>query len=282
MIGRLAGKVAVITGGAAGIGRATTELFLKEGACVVVGDLQAEEGERMAGSLGAGFAFRRTDVAVEADVKALIDLAVERFGRIDVLFNNAGYGGTVGGVAEIDMDKFDVSVAVLLKGVFAGYKHAVPHMRRQGGGSIISTASVAGITGGGGPLVYSVCKAGVIHLAKCAALELLPDNIRSNAICPGGIATQLLARGFGVGKATAEDFGQYMRKLAAEGRPLHKVGVPEDIAEMALFLASDASKFVTGQAIAVDGGYTAGASLNAEMSGGARAALQEFSGQRGG
>src|SRR5690606_29896892 len=144
MSGRLEGKVAIITGGASGIGRSTVELFLKEGAKVVAGDLQDHKGEAMEREFGKNFSYCRTNVAQEADVKALVAHTVSRFGRLDVMFNNAGYGGTGGELHEIDMDGFDESVDVLFKGVVLGYKHAVPHMKAQQSGSIISTASVAG------------------------------------------------------------------------------------------------------------------------------------------
>lgn len=255
---RLKDKVVIITGGTSGIGRGTVDLFLSEGAKIVVGDVQEHRGEEMTLTLGDNFSYCQTDVAQEADVKNLVDHTVEKFGRVDCIFNNAGFGGVGGQLDEIDMDGFDTSVGVLLKGVFLGYKYAVPVMKKQGSGSIISTASVAGLQAGFGPQVYSACKAAVAHLAKTAALELGEFNIRSNAICPGGIATPIFANALELGPNAADEFAEFMKPRLAKLQPVARSGVPNDIAEMALFLASDASTFVTGQIIAVDGGLTAG------------------------
>ena len=258
-MGRLDGKVAIITGGTSGIGRGTVDLFLKEGAKVVCGDLQDHKGEEMVRELGDNFSYCRTNVAHEAEVKGLVEHAVKRYGKLDVIFNNAGFGGVGGELDQIDMgEAFDETVGVLLKGVFLGYKYAVPEMKKNGGGSIISTASVAGLQAGFGPHVYSACKAAVLHLARSAVLELSPFNIRSNAICPGGIATSIFGSGLGLGTQVADQFGEFMKPRLAKIQPIARAGLPNDIAETALFLASDASTFVTGQAIAVDGGLTAG------------------------
>lgn len=256
MTGRLEGKVAIITGGTSGIGRGTVDLFLAEGAKVVAGDLQDHKGEAMERELGANFSYCRTNVAHEDEVKNLVDHTVKKFGRLDVMFNNAGYGGVGGELHEIDMNGFDETVGVLLKGVVLGYKYAVPHMRAQKSGSIISTASVAGLQAGYGPLVYSACKAAVHHFSRCAALQLAPDFVRSNAICPGGIATSIF--GANLGTQVADQLAVVMQEHLAKIQPTPRSGMPNDIAEMALFLASDASTFVTGQTIAVDGGLTAG------------------------
>lgn len=258
MAGRLEGKVAIITGGTSGIGLGTVELFLKEGAKVVAGDLQDHKGEAMARELGKNFSYCRANVAHEAEVKNLVDHTIAKFGKLDVLFNNAGYGGVGGELQEIDMNGFDETVGVLLKGVVLGYKYAVPHMKAQKSGSIVSTASVAGLQAGYGPLVYSACKAAVHHFSRCAALELAPYFVRSNAICPGGIATSIFGSGLGLGTQVADQFAEYMKPHLAKIQPTPRSGLPGDIAETALFLASDASTFVTGQAIAVDGGLTAG------------------------
>jgi NAD(P)-dependent dehydrogenase (short-subunit alcohol dehydrogenase family) len=252
MAGQLDGKVAVITGGAAGIGLATARLFLAEGARVVIGDLQEGGAMDLIASHPGRCAWRRADVLFEDDVAALIGEAETRFGGLDVLYNNAGYGGTIAAVDELNLDSVDRSIGVLLRGVICGYKHGVAAMKRRGAGSIISTASVAGLVGGA-PLIYSTCKAAVIHLARFAAVELAPFNIRSNAICPGFIATQLLSRAFGVAKEEAEPFRAFLADRVEAGERIPMLGQPEDIARTALFLASDASAFVSGQAIAVDG-----------------------------
>lgn len=257
MTGRLEGKVAIITGGTSGIGRGTVDLFLAEGAKVVAGDLQDHKGEAMEREFGdANFSYCRANVAHEDEVKNLVDHTIKKFGRLDVMFNNAGMGGVGGELHEIDMQGFDETVGVLLKGVVLGYKYAVPHMREQKSGSIISTASVAGLQAGYGPLVYSACKAAVHHFSRCAALELAPHFVRSNAICPGGIATSIF--GAALGTQVADQLAVVMQEHLAKIQPTPRSGMPNDIAEMALFLASDASTFVTGQTIAVDGGLTAG------------------------
>ncbi len=257
-MGRLDGKVAIITGGTSGIGRGTVDLFLKEGAKVVAADLQDHKGEAMERELGANFSYCRTNVAHEDEVKNLVDHTVKKFGRLDVLFNNAGYGGVGGELAEIDMAGFDETVGVLLKGVVLGYKYAVPHMKAQQSGSIISTASVAGLQAGYGPLIYSACKAAVHHFSRCAAMELAPHHVRSNAICPGGIATSIFGNGLGLGTQVADQFAEVMKQHLAKIQPTPRAGLPEDIANTALFLASDESSFVNGQTIAVDGALTAG------------------------
>lgn len=258
MAGRLDGKVAIVTGGVSGIGRGTVELFLEEGAKVVAADLQDHKGAEMEEQHGANFSYCRTDIAKEAEVKALVDHTVGKFGRLDIMFNNAGYGGVSGELHEIDMDGFDETVGVLLKGVVLGYKYAVPVMREQQSGSIISTASVAGVQAGFGPHVYSACKSAVKHFARSAAMELAPFNVRSNAICPGGIATPIFGGVLNMGTQVADQFAEFMKPYLAKIQPIQRTGVPDDIAQAALWLGSDASTFVTGQAIIVDGGLTAG------------------------
>ena len=253
-MGRLAGKVAVITGGASGIGEGTARLFLREGAKVVITDVQDPLGEKLVEELGDGLAYQHADVRNEDQVEAVIDLAVSRFGGLDVIFNNAGFGGTLGPIEDTPADEYQISMDILVGGVVFGMKHAVPHMKRRGGGSIINTGSIAGLTGGWGPHIYSAAKAAVIHLTKSVALELGGQRIRANAICPGGILTPLAATNFGKGE---EGYRRAQEGLA-KWQPIPRAGMPDDIANMALFLASDESTFVTGQAIAVDGGIMAG------------------------
>ena len=250
MAGRLQDKVAVITGGASGMGRATVLRFLAEGALVVVADMNEETGkETLELAAGAGHGervrFIRTDVADEASVEAMIQLAVTDFGRLDCLFNNAGVGGAFGALTEIEVDDWDYTFAVLTRGVFLGIKHGARVM--EAGASIINTSSVAGLSGGSGPLVYSAAKAAVINLTFGAAVELARQQIRVNAICPGAIATPLVHRG-NVAEAT-----ERLKKL----QPWPEAGQAEHIAAAALFLASEDARFVTGQALAVDGGLTA-------------------------
>lgn len=256
-MGRLDGKVAVITGAASGIGAATAERFCREGAAVVVADLNAAGGEAVVEACraaGGRAAFARVDVCEEEQVRAAMARAETDFGRLDIVFNNAGLGGAVGAIETLSVEDWDRTLAVLLRGVFLGIKHAVPRLRAAGGGSIISTASVAGLRGGAGPHPYSAAKAGVINLTRSVALELAKDHIRVNCICPGGIHTPLLSNRFPGG-------AEGLTPLLAMLQPIPRAGYPEDIAAMATFLASDESSFVTGTAMVVDGGFTAGGSM---------------------
>ena len=260
MAGRLEGKVAVITGAASGIGAGTARIFVREGAKVLIGDLQDDVGERFAAELGDGAAYRHCNVAREDQVKGLIDEAVERWGRLDVLYNNAGFGGAMGPFESISVDDYDLTMDVLLKSVFLGIKHAAPHMKAQRSGSIISTASVCGLAPGIGAHIYTVAKAGVIMMTKTAALELAEHHVRVNAICPGYITTQLTA-----GRALSEvddDEAERRRGKARERmsdtQPIDRAGEPEDIGTMALFLASDESEWITGREHVVDGGVLLG------------------------
>ncbi len=250
---RLKGKVAVVTGGASGMGLASVMRFLAEGAQVVIADYNGETGEAaLADAASTGFSdavsFIRTDVAREEDVVAMLDHAVDRFGHLDVVFNNAGVGGAIGPLTETSVDDWDYTFDVLAKGVFLGIKHAARILRGQNtGGSIINTASIAALSGDGGPLVYSAAKAAVINLTMSAAVELAPDLIRVNAICPGYIATPLAEGGDPEGT----------RIRFAKSQPWPEFGRGDHIAGAALFLASDDSLFVTGEKLVVDGGLTA-------------------------
>jgi NAD(P)-dependent dehydrogenase (short-subunit alcohol dehydrogenase family) len=246
---RLDNKVAVITGAASGIGRATAIRYAAEGAAVVVSDLNSEDGEatvRECREHGGRAVFQRADVSAEADVKAMIARAVAEFGRLDITFNNAGFVGALGPLEDVTAENWDRTHSVLLRGVFFGIKHSIPEMRKVGGGSIISTASIAGMRGGFGPTVYSAAKAGVINLTHCAAVELGKDRIRVNCICPGGIVTPI------TGGRVAD-----REQALAQSQPIRRAGQPDDIASMALFLASDESEWVTGAAMLVDGGFMA-------------------------
>lgn len=253
-MGRLDGKVAAITGGASGIGAGTVRRFLEEGAQVLIADLDGDKGAALAAELGAGSAFLRTDVSKEEDVAAMIAETVDRFGRIDVLYNNAGFGGALGPIESTSVSDYDLTMDVLLKSVFLGMKHVAPVMKAQGSGSIISTASVAGLRVGYAPHLYSVAKCAVIHLTKTVALELGEHGVRVNAICPGFIATPLAA-----GRPDADESQiEQLRATGASSQVLGRVGEPLDIANMALFLASDDAEWITGREFVVDGGFEAG------------------------
>lgn len=264
MAGRLDGKVAVITGGGNGIGRATALRFLAEGARgVVIADLNPSSGEEtveLARQAGAGerIRFVRTDVTREAEVAAAIAAAPQAFGRLDCVFNNAGIAGAFGPITHLDAGEWDFTFAVLVRAVFLGMKHGARVLKAQGeGGSFINTASIAGLSGGDGPQAYSAAKAAVINLSRAVAVELAPQRIRVNAICPGLILTPLVHRG-----AEAA-----MEPIAAAIQPWPEAGRPEHIAAVALFLASDDARFVTGEALVADGGLTAAGGGAAEKLG---------------
>jgi NAD(P)-dependent dehydrogenase (short-subunit alcohol dehydrogenase family) len=257
-MGKLDGKVAVITGGASGIGDATVRLFVEEGCRVVVADVQDDRGARLAAELGKSASYLHADVSQEAQVSGAIAHAVSRFGHLDCLFNNAGAGGVAGPIEEIPADGFDHTMGVLLRGVFLGMKHAAPVMKRQGGGSIISTASVAGLQAGYGPHVYSAAKAAVVHLTRSVAMELGESGVRVNCICPGGIATPIFGSALGLAGPEADRVAELMKTLLATRQPIQRAGLPEDIARAALWLTSEESSFVNGHALIVDGGLTGG------------------------
>jgi len=255
-MGELDGKVAVVTGGASGLGAATARLFVAEGARVVIADLNTDGGEALAAELGDSAEFRTVDVSQESDVALAVDEACDRWGNLDVMFNNAGFGGVRGPIETISEDDYDITMDVLLKGVFFGIKHAAPRMKAQGSGSIINTASVAGLLAGESPHLYSVAKAAVIHLTKTVALELGEYQVRVNAICPGVIATPLAAGPRTIRDGKLDKF----RENVGRNQVIGRVGEPEDIANAALYLASDRSSFITGTAHVVDGGAFAGRS----------------------
>jgi len=254
---RLANKVAIITGGASGIGAGTVRRFVEEGAKVVIADIQDDLGEALAAELGENTVYQHTDVSVEADVAGMVDLAVSRYGRLDILFNNAGFGGVSGELQDLIIgEEYANTLGVMFTGVVLGIKHAARVMKPQLSGSIISTASVAGLQAGLGPHVYSGIKAGVLGLSRSAALELAAFNIRSNAICPGGIATPIFAPMLEADLGGNQSVVEIMRERMNKAQPVQRSGEAVDIANMALFLASDDSTFVTGQHHVVDGGMT--------------------------
>lgn len=254
---RLRDRVAVITGGAAGIGAATVRMFVAEGAMVVIGDMNAEAGQELVAELddqgfGDRVRFQLVDVSDEPQVSELMRLAETDFGGIDVVFNNAGIGGAIGSILELEVEHWDQTFAVMARGVFLGIKHGGRAMRASGkGGSIINTASIAALSGKGGPLAYSATKAAVANITMNAAVELAHLNIRVNAVCPGIIFTDLMHRGR----------DEQAAKVIDEIQPLPMRGQPEHIASMVRFLASDESEFVTGTTQVVDGGYLAQGTL---------------------
>lgn len=259
-MGRLEGKVAVITGGASGIGAATARRFVEEGARVLIADLQGEVAEALAGELGSAASSVRCNVVSQEDVAGAVSEAVRRWGRLDVMFNNAGFGGISGPLEQTTVDEYEMTMNVLLRSVSLGTKHASPHLRAAGGGSIINTASVCAFEAGIGNQLYSVAKAGVVMMTKTAALELAEDGIRVNAVCPGYITTPLAAgRPISTNSPERVEIGlERLRDANRDNQPVPRAGEAVDIANMVVFLASDESTFVTGQAMVVDGGLLAG------------------------
>lgn len=282
-MGRLDGKVVAITGGASGIGRGTARLFAAEGARVIIGDVEDERGRAAAEELGEGAHFRHTDVTREADVQALVGFAASELGRLDCMFNNAGTPGVGGLIDEIPVEGWDETIAVHLRGVFLGMKHAARVMRKQGSGSIISTASVAGIQSGFGGLAYSAAKAAIIHLTRCVAMDLGVSGVRVNCICPGGITTGIFGRGMGLSADQADEMADALGDHFRDVQPIQRAGVPADIAHAALWLASDDSGFVNGHSLVVDGGLTGGRGRLADDPAGSPLfqALQRFLEERG-
>lgn len=255
-MGRLDGKVAVITGGASGMGEATAQLFVREGARVVIGDVQKDKGEAVATSIGAECRFVATEVSNSEDVRALVRAAVDGFGRIDIMYNNAGIGGGEGSIVDCSEETFDRIIAVDLKAVWLGMKHALPFLIANGGGSIVTTASVSGIMGMPGQGAYGSAKGGVMQLTRVCAVENAEHGVRANCICPGGVLTPILYANPALPNAIDPNV---LAGQLVNAQPIPRPGMPDDIAQAALWLASDDSSWVTGQAIVVDGGWTASA-----------------------
>ncbi len=257
-MGRLEGKVAVITGAASGIGRGAVDLFVKEGARVIAADIQDDKGARIEEQHGKAVRYLHCDVTREDDIKAAVDLAQSAFGRVDCLFSNAGAASMGEGAQVVTAESFDAVMHLHVRAAMFGIKHAAPIMQKHGGGSIISTASIAGLQNGYGPYLYSVAKAAIIHMTRLAAAELGPMNIRVNCICPGFIATPIFARAIGLATQVADQTVEGIAAIAKNAQPIPKAGAPEDIAEAALYLASDGARFVSGHALVVDGAMTVG------------------------
>ena len=255
--GRLEGKVAVITGAASGQGRAAARLFAKEGARVVVADLNDEGAQEVVRDItdsGGEAATARVDVSREAEVENMIRQAVEEFGRLDVLFNNAGVGYSasdrmkMASVVETPEKDWDAILAINLKGVAMGCKHAIPIMEEQGGGAIVNNASINALVGLPGADAYTAAKGGIVSLTRVLAVDWGPKNIRINCICPGGVETPMIA-------PVLSD--EQVLSLMRESTPLGRLARPEEIAQVALFLASDEASYLNGAILPVDGGWTA-------------------------
>jgi len=258
MAGLLDNKVAIVTGGTSGIGRASVQRFVAEGARVVIADIQDELGASLVAELGDTAAYVRTDVTDEAAIEALVAATVDRFGRLDVMYNNAGAQGDPAPLTELTADGFDRTLALLTRSVVLGHKYAARQFQAQGdGGSIITTASAAGLQGGWSAAGYTIAKHAIVGVVRHAVVELAPLGIRSNAIAPGIIMTPIMARAFGVPMDQADGFADFLAERLATTQPMGRVGFADDVAGVATFLASDLAAYVTGTTIPVDGGATA-------------------------
>jgi NAD(P)-dependent dehydrogenase (short-subunit alcohol dehydrogenase family) len=260
MSGRLQGKVAVITGATSGIGEASAELFVAEGAKVVIAGRNREKGAALCDRLGKNTRFQAADITKEDDIRELMKRAVDEFGRIDCLFNNAG-GPTEGGLEDVTGEQFHYAMQLLVASALFGIKHVAPIMKAQGGGSIINNSSIAALRTAQGGVLYSIAKAAVTHLTTLAGVELGPHGIRVNTISPGAIATPIFWGGSGrAATLSDEDNARKQAKLEAglvHATTLPRAGLPKDIATAAVYLASDEGSFVNCHDLVVDGGRTA-------------------------
>jgi NAD(P)-dependent dehydrogenase (short-subunit alcohol dehydrogenase family) len=259
-MGMVDGKIAIITGATSGIGARTAELFVAEGASVVFTGRRKVEGEAVAGKIGNKAQFIAADATSEDDWRRLIDHTLKTFGRIDCLFNNAGGPAPTGSIASVPVAGFDAAMALLVRSVMLGMKHVAPIMMRQRAGSIINNGSIAAHqTGRSTSMVYGAAKAAVNHLSKCVAMELGEHNVRVNSVSPGAIATGILPKALGVDVKRADTLVDEMKQVYAKAQPIPRSGLPDDIAQCVLWLASDRSTFVNGTDIVVDGGLIGGA-----------------------
>jgi NAD(P)-dependent dehydrogenase (short-subunit alcohol dehydrogenase family) len=264
MAQRLDGKVAIVTGGASGLGRATVERFVEEGAQVVLADLDADGGEALAASLGPAAAFRRTDVSDRDQVQALVDFAVERFGGLHVMMNNAGIPGQrFGRFLDDPLSDFQHVMGVNLFGVMVGTQCAARYMAEQGGGAIINTASIAALQPGFGVQTYRASKAAVVEFSRSMAIDLAEYGVRVNCIAPGNIMTPMTARlDPGMSAEVAGRVTQALAQVRMSIQPMKRPGKPQDVAAAAVYLASDEAAGVTGVVLPVDSGITAGSPTN--------------------
>jgi NAD(P)-dependent dehydrogenase (short-subunit alcohol dehydrogenase family) len=260
MMGRLAGKTAIVTGGASGIGKAAAELFAAEGARVVIADVNDDLGGAVADSLGPEVMFKHTDLTSEADIRACIDYAVQSTGRLDIVVNNAGIADPAMRPSEVDASGFDGVAKVLLLAPMLMIKYASRVMKGAESGCIINVTSATGIDISIEYPVYATCKAGLIHYTELAALELAPRGIRVNAVCPGGVVTPLMLKTIGIDDSTDQNVAT-ASELLLSIQPIKKLIQPKDVANAMLFLASEDARMITGQNIVVDAGYLIGRNM---------------------
>ena len=251
MTGRLDGKVAVI-------GLGSVELFAAEGCRVIAADIQDEKGRMLEQRFAGQVRYVHCDVTQEAEIAAAVDLADAAFGGLDIMFNNAGISDAMRSIPEIEAQTWSWIFDVLVRGPALGMKYATPLLLARGGGSIINTASIAGMQAGWGPIAYSSAKAAVIHMSRCAAAQLSRQKIRVNAVCPGLIATSIFGSSVGQSREVADQMAARVAQNGATVQPIPRAGLPDDVARAALYLASDDSAFVTGTHVVVDGGITIG------------------------
>jgi NAD(P)-dependent dehydrogenase (short-subunit alcohol dehydrogenase family) len=267
-MGMLDGKVAIITGATSGIGARTAELFVEEGAKVVFTGRRKAEGEALAAKLGSSARFIQADATLEDDWKRAIAETLKAFGKLDVVFNNAGGPAPTGSIASVPVDGFDKAMALLVRSVMLGMKHATPIMVKQRSGSIINNGSIAGhLAGYSTSMIYGAAKAAVNHLTRCVAMELGEHNVRVNSVSPGAIATGILAKALGAETARAEQATDKIKEFYAKAQPIPRAGIPDDIAQCVLWLASDRSTFVNGTDIVVDGGVIGGRNYSQHQEG---------------
>jgi NAD(P)-dependent dehydrogenase (short-subunit alcohol dehydrogenase family) len=259
-MGRLEGKITIVTGATSGIGRRTVELFVEEGAKVVATGRREELGRTLEAALVTdNCLFVTADATREDDVKRVFDACLSKWGRVDCLFNNAGGPAPVGGIETVPVEGFDAAMATLVRSVMLGMKHAAPLMMAQGSGSIINNGSVAGRRAGySTSMIYGAAKAAVNHLTVCVAMQLGEKNVRVNSISPGGIATGIFAKALGLPPDKADSYAEAMKASMAKNQPIPRAGIVDDIAKAAIFLASDDSTFINGHDLVVDGGMVGG------------------------
>lgn len=255
---RLQHKIAFITGACSGIGLATTERFIEEGARVLAADIQDDAGAALEARFAGRLKYAHCDVAQPAQIQAAIERAVAGFGGLDIVFNNAGAGGQRGGMEEMTVEGWDATMHLLLRAVMCGTLYALPHLKARGGGAIVNTSSVSALASGFAPVAYSTAKAAVLHFSKVTAADLARHRIRVNAVVPGFIATPIFGAGFGMDRQASQQLAATLAERGGSLQPAGRTGRPEDIAEAVLYLASDAAAFITGTHIVVDGGLTIG------------------------